>query len=157
MLYELMNRDFSEYLELLPSAVEWMQSISESCLTHGRQLAPLELQDAIAVGVQHPDRIRILSVDHIADPEDPSLLQAATELGLLGDAAIGRAIGYGVEIVNGQISRRLLRHEFRHVYQFEQAGSVQQFMNSHIQSVIANGYYDSDFEKDARAFEAPDD
>lgn len=149
-----MGKGFEPYQELLPSALVWMRGIEESCQTRGEQLSSIELRDAKSVGVQHPEKIRILSVPAIADPDEPLLLQAATELGLLGESAIGRTIGYGIEIVEGSVSRRLLRHEFRHVYQFEQAGSIENFMTSHIQSVIANGYYDSEYEKDARAFEA---
>jgi len=48
----------------------------------------------------------------------------------------------------------LLRHEFRHVYQFEQAGSIANFIEIYVKSVIADGYQNSEFEIDARAFES---
>ena len=149
-----MADSFEVYRELLPLALSWLMNVESASLTHGRELSPLELQDAQSVGVQQPEKIRILTVDSIAQPEDPLLLQAMTEIGMPTEGAAGRATGYGVEVVDGAESRALLRHEFRHVYQFEQAGSIANFIEIYVKSVIADGYQNSEFEIDARAFES---
>ena len=149
-----MANSFEAYRELLPLALSWLLSVEEATLTHGRELSPAELQDAQAVGVQHPEKIRILNVDTIVQPEDPLLLQAMTEIGMPHEGVAGRATGYGVEVVDGVESRSLLRHEFRHVYQFEQAGSMANFVESYVRSVLSVGYQNSEFERDARSFEA---
>ena len=74
---------------------------------------------------------------------------------MLGENAAARAIGYGIEVVAGNATRRLLRHEFRHVYQFEQAGSLELFISAYVESVLTSGYHDSVYEQDARAYEEP--
>ncbi len=148
-----MPNSFEAYRELLPLALSWLLSVEEATLTQGRSLSPVELQDAQVVGVQQPEKIRILSVESIAQPENPLLLQAMTEIGMPLEGVAGRATGYGVEVVYGTESRALLRHEFRHVYQFEQAGSMANFVENYVKSVLADGYQNSEFERDARSFE----
>lgn len=149
-----MANSFEAYRELLPLALGWLLSVEEATLTHGRVLSPIELQDAQSVGVQQPEKIRILNVDTIAQPEDPLLLQAMAEIGMLTEGVAGRAIGYGVELAEGAESRKLLRHEFRHIYQFEQAGSLANFVEIYVKSLLADGYENSEFERDARSFES---
>jgi len=148
-----MAKSFEDYLELLPLALSWLLSVEETVLENGRELSPVELKDAYSVGVQQPEKIRILTVEEIAAPEDPLLLQAMTEIGMPSTGAAGRATGYGVEVVDGDESRRLLRHEFRHVYQFEQSGSMANFVQIYVKSLLADGYQNSEFERDARSFE----
>lgn len=146
-------KSIEHYRDLLPLALDWVIEVEQNCLKNGRRLSESEIQDALSVGVLKPENIRILVVQSVARPEHPALLQAATETGLLGDSAAARTMGYGIEVVVGFETRRLLRHEFRHVYQFEQAGSLELFINAYIESVLTYGYHDSAFEQDARAHE----
>ena len=135
----------------------WLFEVESNILTNGVELTDIETRDAISVGVQFPEKIRVLTVDKISKPDNPLLIQAGQETGLLSDTTIGRTVGYGIEILKGESSRRLLRHEFRHVFQFEQAGSIEQFTIEYVKSVLSTGYFDSTFEQDARAAEIPDD
>ena len=135
----------------------WLFEVESNILTNGVELTDIETRDAISVGVQFPEKIRVLTVDKISKPDNPLLIQAGQETGLLSDTTIGRTVGYGIEILKGESSRRLLRHEFRHVFQFEQAGSIEQFTIEYVKSVLSTGYFDSIFEQDARAAEIPDD
>ncbi len=151
-----MQKAFEQYQALLPLAIDWLEWVEQQCLQNGRQPSAEEMQDAISVGVSKPEKVRVLTVQSITRPDDPVLLQAAIETGLLGETATARAVGYGIEVVAGSASRRLLRHEFRHVYQFEQAGSLELFVSAYIESVLSTGYHDSVFEQDARAYENPD-
>jgi len=148
-----MANSFEAYRELLPLALAWMLNVEQATLSQGRELTPVELKDAQSVGVQQPEKIRILTVDKIEQPEDPQLLQAMTEIGMATEGVAGRAIGYSVEIAEGAESRPLLRHEFRHIYQFEQAGSLANFVEVYVKSLLADGYENSEFERDARSFE----
>ncbi len=54
------------------------------------------------------------------------------------------------------MSRRLLSHEFRHVAQFERAGSIAAFLPVYLESVVQEGYWGCRFEQDARAHELAD-
>ncbi len=146
--------DWNDISPLVPLTVEWLLGVEATILAEGRELTLVEIEDARAVGVQAPEQIRLLFVDVVAQPEHPVLLAAGRETGLLGEQANARTIGYGIEIVNGAYDRALLRHECRHVYQFERAGSRQEFISDYIKSVLTDGYTDSIFEIDARAFEA---
>ena len=148
-----MADSFEAYRELLPLALGWLLSVEQATLANGRELSAVELNDAQAVGVEHPEKIRILTVESIAQPENPLLLQAMKEIGMPLTGVAGRANGYGVEIVAGAGSRGLLRHEFRHVYQFEQAGSMANFVEVYVKSLLVDGYAKSEFERDARSFE----
>lgn len=149
-------KSIDHYRELIPQAVVWLHSVQQYCFDHGRALTESEMQDALSVGVERPENIRLLTVHSIARPKNPALLQAAIETGLLGETAAARAVGYGIEVLEGHATRRLLRHEFRHVYQFEQAGALEPFVSAYVDSVILSGYNDSVFEQDARAYEIPD-
>lgn len=145
--------DFDTYLPLLPMAIQWLLSVEANALEHGRSLTEPEIQDAYAVGVKAPEKIRLLSVDQITRPEQPELVKAGTEIGLLEESALGRTVRYGIEIKHGSASRRLLRHEFRHVQQFESADSFESFILDYVKSVFNDGYDNSWYEQDARAFE----
>lgn len=73
--------------------------------------------------------------------------------GLFGPGMIGLTLGYGILVVQGQETRRLLSHEFRHVHQYEQAGSIVAFLPTYLQQIAAFGYRNAPLELDARQHE----
>jgi len=79
--------------------------------------------------------------------------QAALGTGLLGPGMVGLTLGYGVYICRGHGTVRLLSHEFRHVYQYERAGSIAAFLPVYLHQIATVGYYNAPFEIDARAHE----
>ncbi len=110
--------------QLLPRAISWAETVAAEVATSGTPLSDDGLSVASSVEVSHPSRVRILMVDRFPKPSDPELQTAASQAGLLGPTTTGLTLGYSVLIKNGHMSRRLLSHECRHVYQFEQAGSI---------------------------------
>ena len=87
-------------------------------------------------------------------PDDPLLRQAAVETGLLGPKMAGLTLGYAVLVCPGfGHNIRLLSHEFRHVYQYEQAGSIDAFLTTYLHQIVNVGYHDAALECDARAHE----
>jgi hypothetical protein len=106
-----------------------------------------------AVGVQHPARIRLLQIDSIPQPVDPLLQRVAAELHFLGPDTIGLTLGYGVYLRKGYVTDRLLSHEFRHVQQYDVAGSAENFITAYLQQIFQYGYRNSPYEVDARAHE----
>jgi hypothetical protein len=150
-----MNFDPSNALpELMPGAVAWAQAQAENAVRAGRALVEPFLSIARGVGVALPERIRILDVASLPMPKDPQLQQVATAAGLFGPDMVGLTLGYAVLVCPdyGQ-DTRLLSHEFRHVHQYEQAGSVGAFLHAYLQQIIAVGYHNAPFEIDARAHE----
>ena len=68
----------------------------------------------------------------------------------------GLTLGHSILIRHGRMSRRLLSHECRHVFQYEQAGSIATFLPHYLRSIVQVGYWESPFEKDARDHELAD-
>jgi hypothetical protein len=139
---------------LTPKAIAWAEIESKKAIYFGRSLDEYFISIAKSVGVANPERIRILDVPHLPIPDDPQLKQAAIATGLLGPGMIGLTLGYSVLVCPGYgRDVRLLSHEFRHVYQYEQAGSIAAFIPAYLQQIATVGYRNAPFEMDARAHE----
>lgn len=138
---------------LLPRAIEWVKVQSSSILKSGSPLNDLGIRLAQAVGVSHPDRIRVSVVQSLPLPDDPELRYVALETGLLGPEMIGITFGYGIYVCDGQVTNRLISHECRHVHQYEEAGSIDAFLPIYLQQIATVGYHDAPFEIDARQHE----
>lgn len=138
---------------LLPRAIAWAQARSREVQIHGTLLTREELALARLVGVARPELIRKAAVRRLPVPEDPQLRAAAVQAGLLGPDATGLTLGYAVLVVKGCETTRLLSHEFRHVHQYEVAGSIEAFLPAYLAQIVDTGYADAPFERDAREHE----
>ena len=143
----------SDLASLLPRAIAWGESQSANILQTGQPLTPTLESLASSVGVKYPEKIRIIEIAELPMPEDSELRAAGLKLGLLGPHMLGITFGYGIYVRKGYVTRRLLSHEFRHTYQYEQAGSIAAFLKQYIEQIAVTGYYDAPFERDARAHE----
>ncbi len=138
---------------LLPKAIIWAEGESQRVTSLGRVLTEREQELAQGVGVAKPEKIRVALVETLPLPEEPILRAAALQAGLLGPNMVGLTLGYSVFVCKGHETARLLTHEFRHVYQYEHAGSIAGFLPGYLQQVVQLGYANTAFEKDARAHE----
>jgi hypothetical protein len=138
---------------MLPKAVAWAEARSNEIRRIGSPLNDLGIRLASAVGVARPDLIRILEVASLPLPEDPDLKYAAEQTGLIGPHMAGLTLGYGIYIVAGQGSNRLVSHECRHVHQYEVAGSIENFLPVYLHQIATVGYNDAPYEVDARNHE----
>jgi hypothetical protein len=134
--------------KLLPGAITWAAARAARAAEIGESLTPLEQDIARSVGVAEPERVRVEIV-----PEDAALRAAALQAGLLGPNMTGLTLGHSIFICRGHKTRRLLSHELRHVYQYEQAGSIAAFLPIYLRQVLEVGYHSAQFEADARAHE----
>lgn len=141
---------------LVPKATAWAEAQQAHILEVGQPLNEQLLALAGSVGVLHPERIRIAEVARLPLPDDNDLRQAALATGLLGPGMMGLTLGYGVYICHGHGTFRLLSHEFRHVHQYEHAGSIAAFLPAYLQQIVTVGYHNAPFEVDARAYEKLD-
>ena len=89
-------------------------------------------------------------------PSDPQLSAAAEQTGFLEPGMVGLTLGHSVFIRHGHETPRLLSHEFRHVYQYEQAGSIADFLPVYLLQIVESGYPAATFEIDARVHERND-
>ena len=105
------------------------------------------------MGVSHPELIRIWNVPEIPAPADPELRHFAREQSLIGPGTCGLTLGYGIFLLKGYADAPLLLHEFRHVQQYEVAGSIAAFLPVYLQQIADFGYDNAPYEVDARAHE----
>jgi hypothetical protein len=127
--------------------------MAEAVIRNGSTLTEQGLSDARAVGVAMPERIRIATVRTVPLPDDEALRNVALSTGLLGPDMVGLTLGYAILIVEGHATRRLLTHEFRHVHQYEQAGSIASFLPGYLGQIATFGYVNAPLEIDARNHE----
>ncbi len=149
-----MNIDLASILpQLLPRAIQWAETKSSEILSRGAALSESETRLARAVGVTDPERIRVSIVSELPLPDDPELRDVALQIGLLGPEMVGLTLGHGIYICEGHVSNRLISHECRHVYQYETAGSIKDFLPVYLQQIALSGYHAAPFEVDARDHE----
>ncbi len=139
--------------QLLPKVIDWAEMRSAEICSSGKGLTERGESIARAVGVSHPEKIRISIVSSIPIPDDPMLQKVAIETGLLGPDTNGLTLGYGIYILAGKNTDELLSHECRHVYQYETFGSIRGFMPIYLQQIAQYGYEDAPLEIDARQHE----
>ena len=139
---------------LLPRAIAGAQEKERQVLTSGAPLGQAEHALAKSVGVTQPGRVRIVLVDAMPTPDEPMLEAAVRQAGMLGPDTRGLTLGHAVYMRRGEESRRLLSHELRHVYQYEQAGSIAAFLAVYLRQILQHGYRGAPLEVDARAHEA---
>lgn len=138
---------------LLEPAIKWAEFRACEVQEKGQPLSHADLAVAMRVGVRRPDLIRMMIVDQVPLPDHPLLQEAALQTGLLGPNMIGLTLGYSVMVVRGNFGRRLLAHECRHVHQYENYGSIAEFLPVYLEQIATVGYHNAPFEKDARAHE----
>jgi hypothetical protein len=118
----------TELPALLPRAIAWAEAEADVVARTGQPLTDLSHALARRVGVAACDRIRVAVVDALPMPTDSDLRAAAVQTGLLGPHMAGLTLGYSIFARNGNVTWRLLSHEFRHVFQYEQVGSIAAFL-----------------------------
>ena len=137
----------------MPVAISWAEGNARLILESGEPLSDPMIEIARSVGVENPEYVRLLEVESIPSPTEPMLALAATKLGLVGPEMLGLTLGYGIFVKTGHKTRRLLSHELRHVAQYEQAGSIANFLPRYIHQILDHGYANAPLELDARACE----
>lgn len=139
--------------QVLPGAIGWAEEQERQALATGAALTPQGIADARAVGVLAPEKIRVVIAPALPLPDDAWLRNVALSTGLLGPNFAGLTLGYAIFIVHGHLTRPLLTHECRHVYQYEVAGSIAAFMPVYLGQIAAVGYNAAPLEVDARQHE----
>jgi len=100
---------------LLPLAVQWAAEQERRVLCEGVRLSPTELADAKKIGVQNPERVRLLRVERIPVPAHPMLRAAAASINFLTAAPRGLALDYGIFVrADHWRDRELIAHELVH-------------------------------------------
>jgi hypothetical protein len=139
-----------ELPKILPLAVDWAERMQAEIRRLGRPLSPSEMEMASSMDVRHPAQIHISEVQTIPDPDNPYLAELAQRTGLLTSLTAGLTLGYGVFLRSDQAKDgRVKAHEFRHVAQYECAGSIDEFLRFYLRELIHFGYGPGPLEVDA--------
>lgn len=147
------NRSISVPEPLVAKAIGWAKAMEQKVLANGSPISSEMQEVARAVGVMHPDKVRVLLVQEMPKPDDSDLRSLADATGMFAPDMTGLTVGYGILICAGHMTKQLLSHELRHVHQFEQQGSIADFLPVYLAQISQFGYFNAPLEIDARAHE----
>jgi len=140
----------SQLEELLPLAAQWAAEQQQRVLCQGVPLTQEELADAKTIGVQNPERVRLLRIDAIPVPAHPMLREASASINFLTAAPRGLALGLGIFIRSDcWRDRSLIAHELVHTAQYQRLGGVIPFLQSYIFQCATVGYSNAPLEVEA--------
>lgn len=149
-----MEFSFQQIEALLPLACAWAEKQEQFILQNGIPLNENQLADAKQIGVNFPERVRLLKVESIPQPEDPALHTAVDFLGFLSSSTIGLSLRYGIFIQAEHWGKRsLVVHELTHTQQFERMGGFDPFLRQYLRECMNEGYHFSPMEQEARQME----
>ncbi len=145
----------SQFDMLLPLASAWATEEEEQILRDGVSLSLEELADARAIGMQQPNRVRLLRIETIPRPSQPQLKAACEAIDFLTPATRGLTLGHGIFIRSDCWRDRLLIvHELVHVAQYEKMGGILPFLRRYLYECLTLGYSASHLEQEAIAVTA---
>lgn len=139
-----------QFEQILPLAAAWAEEQEKRILNSGVALTPAQANDARAVGVANPERVRLLVVDTIPMPDHPVLRAAGAATGLMSPYTAGLTLRYGIYIrpdLDGD--RGLIAHELVHTGQYERHGSILAFLRQYLDECLTIGYPAAPMEQEA--------
>ena len=125
---------------MLPFVVLWAKRQERRILRKGSRLNTQQLADAARVGVEDPDRVRLLFVKQVP-PRLPRFVRGlGARFGLGPATTAGMALGHGIFVRADQYERRdLLIHELVHTAQYERLG-FRRFLRQYLRECLSEGY-----------------
>jgi hypothetical protein len=134
---------------LLPLAVRWAERVEKRILLEGVPLVQPHLSDAKMVGVEYPEKIRLLKVRSIPPLNNPIVKCAAHTTGLVSQHSAGMALRYGI-LIREDFSgdRNLIAHECVHTSQYERLGGFHAFLSRYLRECLEVGYPQAPLEQE---------
>ncbi len=137
---------------LAPPAASWVRRQERRGLAAGVPLTESEREDARALGVREPDRVRVVVVERMPVPNGLGVRRLARWAGVLVPEAAGLCLGHAVFVWTPFRGRRgLLAHELVHVAQYERLGGAGPFLRRYFEECLTVGYAAAPMEEEARA------
>ena len=134
---------------LINKIITWGEAARDNILKNGNPPDARVLKFAEQIGIQHPNKIKILLLDKVPLPQDPQITLVAHKSGLSLDNVGGITFGYGIILLKSRKDDdHILCHELTHVKQYENLG-FKEFLNQYVNECLKNGYLDSPLEKEA--------
>jgi len=139
-----------QFEQVLPLAAAWAEQQETHILDSGFPLSESQVVDARAVGVAHPERVRLLAVAAIPMPQNPLLRAAAEATQLIGPHTAGLTLRYGIYVRNDLVGNRfLVAHELVHTAQYERLGGFLPFLRQYLHECVTIGYPAAPMEQEA--------
>jgi hypothetical protein len=136
-----MNSLLTTLTVLLPIACAWAEKEEGIILEQGTPLNEGQLADARRAGVALPEKIRVMRVETLPQPENEDVMFIAKQIGLFSPQSTSFAVGYGVCVRFGFWENRLaLVHECVHVGQYERLNGIRPFLNEYLRECVEPGY-----------------
>ena len=119
-------------------------------LRTGIPLTPAQLADATAIGVAHPERVRLDIGPEAPWPFFKIFRPLAVRTGLVPHQIAGITFRYGIFLrADHQHERGLLLHELVHTAQYERLGGIRGFLAEYLYECLTAGYPYGSLEKEA--------
>ena len=111
----------------------------------------MQKKDARAIGVLHPERVRVLHVSTVPLPGQLVTGVARYFGGASFSDTSGLSARYGIYIrARFAADRQLLAHELTHTHQYQRMGGIRPFLRQYLQECLTVGYLDAEMEMEAR-------
>ena len=147
-----MQSKIQEIISLIPMASEWVKAQETIILADGVPLTEKQRTIASKIGIKNTDKIRLLQVKSIPEPENSILNEASKSIGFISSQTLGITYQYGIYIRHDYWENEsLIIHELTHTLQYERLGGITDFLNQYIKECIYYGYNNSPLEKEAVA------
>ena len=135
---------------MLPLGCRWLESQERRILAEGRPLDAAELADARALGIAHPERVRLLALPRLPLPHNRLVRTLGLWTGTLSEETVGLSACYGIFLRTPfDRDRRLLAHELTHTRQYERLGGVRPFLRQYLHECLTAGYLFAAMEREA--------
>lgn len=135
----------------LPAACAWVGWQERRILAAGVPLGPTQLADARALGIAHPERVRLLVLPRLPLPHNWLVRKLGMWTGTLSEETVGLSARYGIFLRSPyHRDRQLLAHELTHTRQYERLGGVRPFLRQYLRECLTDGYLFSPLEQEAR-------
>jgi len=145
-----MQSKTQEIISLIPMASEWVEAQEMIIFADGVPLTEKQRNIASKIGIKNTDKIRLLQVKSIPEPDNSILNEASKAIGFILSQTIGITYRYGIYIRHDYWENEsLIIHELTHTLQYERLGGITDFLNQYIKECIYYGYKNSPLEKEA--------
>lgn len=143
-------KEHMDYVALHRELVEFCREQEAFILQNGRPLTSFERKVAEKIGVQHPEKVRIVRSRVLPKFTGEYLSVWAEKHHFHAQSTAAFTFGYGIIIRKKySASKPLLAHELTHIRQAEGLG-LEVYLSQYIQQLKDIGYFKAPFEQEAR-------
>lgn len=143
------------YGSFLARYAQWVVSIEAEGQERGSPLTPAQREMATEIGIERPDKVRLVLVDAVPFPtEDAAMREIGEKLGFIGPGVVNnaQAFGYTIWVRDGFVlDRPGLAHELVHVWQIERSADFAAYLQEYMGQLRRHGHEDMPLEIEAYA------